>query len=136
MQLFASGFDIQGEKENRKVMYRKEAVMNKRTISCDLNAFDEQELQQHEAHAETIDRAIKKIREFDEGYAFRVYPEPEIIRSIGAFISGEKQCCPFFNFRLDVPAGNDSAWFTITGSGEVKQYLYEQVVERGRFGRS
>lgn len=107
--------------------------MSNEPVCCDLNVFDNDQLREHKRHAEGINRGLEEIREVDGGYGFRLNPDPETIHHAGAFISGEKQCCPFFNFRLEVPAKNGPVWLYLTGSDGAKRYLYEQVVKQGRF---
>lgn len=97
-------------------------------IACDLTAIDEDERQFHRRTSEAVFDAVEGLRELPDGYAFQLSPETDIIQKTGTFISGERRCCPFFHFTLEVEPNRGPVWLKLTGRDGVKQYIEEAVL--------
>ncbi|MDR8389841.1 hypothetical protein NC796_01745 [Aliifodinibius sp. S!AR15-10] len=105
-------------------------MSNTTPIACDLSAIAEENIEDHKHNAETIFNAITKVRETEDGYAFRLPPETGLISKAGSFIARERQCCPFFEFSITVPPQQDPVWLTLTGREGVKPYIKETVLPK------
>lgn len=97
-------------------------------IACDLTAIDEDEREQHKTNSVELFTSIEKWQELSDGYAFRIPTETEMIERAGAFMALERQCCPFFNFNLEVTPDDGPVWLKLTGNKKVKGYVKQNVI--------
>ncbi len=101
---------------------------NNQPIACDLTAIDEDQREQHKTNSEKLFTAIEEWQELSDGYAFRIPTGTEMIERAGAFMARERQCCPFFNFKLEVTPDGGPVWLKLTGNEEVKGYIKQNVI--------
>ncbi len=77
------------------------------------------------AHQATGTRLFAELREAHEelpdGYAFR-FPATAF-SLVAAFVDGERRCCPFLTFSIDVLPADASIILRITGSPEAKAII-------------
>lgn len=64
------------------------------------------------------------------GYASR-FPADALPR-IAAFVDGERRCCPFFSFCIEIPLAAVSITLRITGSTEVKSVIAAELLNQRR----
>lgn len=91
-------------------------------IACDLTTIGVEQRDSHMTQAHyLLSQRAEAIEALPDGYAFRFavddYPQ------VAAFIANERLCCPFFTFRLEVPATQRPLWLRITGGAGVKELL-------------
>lgn len=103
-------------------------------IACDLSAISSDEREKHEESANAVFNAIEEVRELDNGYAFRLPAETDLVEDTGAFVARERLCCPFFNFKLEVTPEHGPVWLKLTGNEQVQQYIAENVIEQWDVG--
>ncbi len=101
---------------------------NSSPIACDLSALDSEALNKHKRVSETVLGSVTEIRERPDGYAFRLPTETEMIRKAATFVARERQCCPFFDFTIEMERDNGPVWLSISGRGGVKQYVEDSVL--------
>lgn len=96
-------------------------------IACNPGAIDPAEWEAHEAVSKAIfsSTTILEVRELDNGYAFRLPLESDLLRKTAAFIANERLCCPFFTFTLIV---NAELWLQMTGSEAVKALIQADIL--------
>jgi hypothetical protein len=70
---------------------------------------------------------VKEIRELDDGYAFGHSLDRGVLLTIAEFVANELLCCPFFEFGLTVERDGGPVWLRITGEGEAKCVLEEEM---------
>jgi hypothetical protein len=96
-------------------------------FACDLSAIDAELRERHSAAWEVIRAQMQQMIEVDSGFMFR-YPASEAMFSaLAAFIAGERLCCPFFDFGVSVPHGEDVIWLSLTGREGVKDFLRAEL---------
>jgi len=71
--------------------------------------------------AELVAQMVAPPREFIDGYLF-AFPAATF-PTIAAFIDGERRCCPFFTFTLELPPAEATMTLRITGSPETKAVI-------------
>jgi len=103
-------------------------MSNQPPIACDLSALDSETFDKHKQVSETVLSSVTEIREQPEGYAFRLRTETEMIRQAATFVARERQCCPFFDFTLEVKRDEGPVWLSISGREGVKQYVEDSVL--------
>ena len=99
-------------------------------LACKMTNMSDRERKQHHRAAKDVFSAVQELREHANGYAFRLPTKAPLIRQAGAFISRERLCCPFFDFTLGVTADHGPVWLSISGKGDVKQFLKENLLDR------
>lgn len=99
-------------------------------IACNLSAIDKEQLDQHHRNGEAVFGTIREIREDKNGYAFKLPAETGLIQRLGSFIARERLCCPFFEFSLNIGAGQGPVWLKLSGREGVKAYIKETLLPR------
>ncbi|PSQ78424.1 MAG: hypothetical protein BRD35_01190 [Bacteroidetes bacterium QH_7_62_13] len=97
-------------------------------IACNLSAIEDDDRDEHQRAAETVFEAVTDLRELDDGYAFRLPPDTDVVARAGAFVARERLCCPFFRFQLDVTPDHGPVWLRLTGRDGVKAYVEDAVL--------
>jgi hypothetical protein len=94
-------------------------------IACSLTAAEQAE--RGEEWAQLLADA-DQVTELVEGYALR-FPNRDawITRAVEVIIA-ERKCCPFFGFSLVFEQNGGPVWLHISGPGEVKAFIRDQVV--------
>jgi len=64
--------------------------------------------------------------ELPDGYAFR-FPAAAF-PLVAAFVAGERRCCPFFTFHIEVPPAEGPITLRITGSPEAKVVIAAELL--------
>lgn len=104
-------------------------------IACDLSALDSDARAEHGQISEAVLGSVTNIRERPGGYAFRLPTETEMIQEAAVFIARERQCCPFFDFTLEVERDEGPVWLSISGREGVGQYIEDSVLPTIREAR-
>ncbi|MDZ7689635.1 MAG: hypothetical protein U5K69_00450 [Balneolaceae bacterium] len=105
-------------------------MSNKPPIACDLSSIKDNQRDQHRQNAEAVFEAISEIREIEDGFAFKLPAETELIQTVSSFVARERLCCPFFDFTLTIPSNHQPVWLALTGREGVKPYLKETLVPK------
>ncbi|MFW6201276.1 MAG: hypothetical protein ACOC8B_01745 [Gemmatimonadota bacterium] len=75
---------------------------------------------------------VEEVRELDDGFALR-YPGgdgvPDRLQMLADFIKGERECCPFFRFEVELEPEGGPIWLRLRGRPGVKEYLESELVE-------
>jgi hypothetical protein len=89
-------------------------------ITCDLSVFTPEQRAEHEARAGRVFAARLETQPTADGYRFRL--PSELWTEAAAFVSLERLCCPFWDFRLELQRGGD-CWLTLGGPPGAKELL-------------
>ena len=106
-------------------------------IICDLTVFDAATRRQMAAKVPDLFRAAQRVQELPEGYAFTFPASSGTFMAIATFVEHERQCCPFFDFTMVVPAGGGPLQLRMTGGEGVKAFMQatwqdlQEAVTRG-----
>lgn len=106
-----------------------EITQNQSGITCrrDGDAFNPHEGHRHRELLEQIQASIQEVVELPDGYAFRFPSEAEQILILAEFITLERRCCLFFNFKLEIESNNGPLWLRLTGGEGVKEFLKDEL---------
>lgn len=102
-------------------------MKNAETIACNLGVFNEIQRQRHRKLAEEILTAFQEVKELSDGYAFRYINDILPLQRIEEWITLERLCCPFLNFKLESDKENSSVWLSLTGRDGVKRFLQAEL---------
>ena len=82
------------------------------------------------AHQATTSQLFSGLREASEelpdGYAFR-FPATAL-PAVAAFVDGERRCCPFLNFGIEIPPAEAPITLRITGNAEAKALIAAELL--------
>ncbi|MBE2220642.1 MAG: hypothetical protein IAF02_03830 [Anaerolineae bacterium] len=92
-------------------------------IACDLTVFSADTRQQLAATVPAMFQAVQRLRELSDGYALQFPNEPGMFMTLANFVEHERQCCPFYNFTLEVEANGGPLWLHLTGRADVKEFI-------------
>ena len=96
-------------------------------VACDPTALSAEQRERKRSLQRRLRANVKEIWELPDGYAFRHSSEPSMLLAVAEFVSLERLCCPFFDFRLELERGGGPLWFRITGSPEAKRVLRPEL---------
>jgi hypothetical protein len=99
-------------------------------LTCNLGAFDADELQRYGRARQAIRAATRETKELEDGYRLGLGAAPETFLTVAEWIVLEHRCCPFLSFSLELKDNSDVS-LSVTGPKEVKGFL-GAAIERGR----
>jgi hypothetical protein len=103
--------------------HRTERGADRLPIACDLSSLDAGQGRRRRQLQELLRKDVREVRELEDGYAFRHSPETSVLLELAEFIGLERQCCPFFDFAVEIGRGSGPVWLRITGHKEAKRVL-------------
>jgi hypothetical protein len=92
-------------------------------IACNLKALTSEQRKQLSQVGEHVISAITKSRELNDGYAFRIDPAKASLIDVARWLDLWRQCCPFYEFQIDLHAADGSVWLAVKGRPGVKEYI-------------
>lgn len=96
-------------------------------IACTLNRGDRR------ARREELLPALLRIAEHGEpiadGHRYRFSATSATLQTIARVIDAERQCCPFFRFRLLVEPGRGPFYLEVTGPPGARNFLADLLAE-------
>ena len=98
-------------------------------LACDMTVFTPQERELHIQATQALLQSLQNIHEVENGYEFSFPNETEIITRLAEFISKERLCCPFLDFVLKVPPGNEPITLLLTGPEGTQEFLRAEFSE-------
>jgi hypothetical protein len=81
---------------------------------------------QRESHIQTTSQliqAVQRVQEVENGYEFIFPNETALISKLGEFISGERLCCPFLKFTLEIISNDEPIALSLTGPSGTQEFL-------------
>ena len=90
---------------------------------CNLKAFTTVERVRHEQLSKKLREASVEIKELSDGFAFRMQAEAVSLPDLAEWVSGERKCCPFFDFGIDLQGDGGPLWLELKGKDGVKQFI-------------
>lgn len=106
------------------------------TFACDLTAINKDEREKHKKASQKVFGSVQDFRELDDGYAFRLPAETDVVEKAGSFMSRERLCCPFFNFGLEVAPDHGPVWLKLKGDERVKEFIAENIIVQLKDGNT
>jgi hypothetical protein len=90
---------------------------------CNLKAFTPAERARHEQLSKKLREARVEIKELSNGFAFRLQNEAVSLTELAEWVAGERKCCPFFDFGIDLQGDGGPLWLELKGNDGVKQFM-------------
>lgn len=92
-------------------------------VACRIDALSAEDRALHTRQLQRLQTAVREVEELPNGYAFRLDASIENIANAAAWIALERLCCPFFDFAIDLKAGEDALRLRLTGPEGAKAIL-------------
>jgi len=103
--------------------------MNTGPLVCDMNVFTPAEREMHVQSTRDLLAAVQGIHEMETGFEFEFPNGTETITKLADFISKERLCCPFLEFKLRIGPNEQPIFLTLTGPEGTKAFLREEFSE-------
>ncbi|MGH7924667.1 MAG: hypothetical protein ACREQH_08765 [Candidatus Binatus sp.] len=92
-------------------------------IACRLDAISATERPRYDELRGMLRPAAVGKRELPDGIAIQISTERMALAQVAEWISFERKCCPFLEFRIDVAPRSGPVWVSLTGRDGVKEFL-------------
>ena len=92
-------------------------------LACDLTAISATDRPRYNELRRMVAAAVVGTRELADGLAIRIDTERIALSQLAEWISFERKCCPFFEFRIDLAPESGPVWLSMTGRAGVKEFL-------------
>ena len=96
-------------------------------FACDITAIAPEQRSAHLTTIERLFRSVQSRRELSDGYAFELPNDADVLLTAAEFISLERLCCPFFDFKLEIEREGGSVWLSLTGCAGVKPFIMAEI---------
>lgn len=98
-------------------------------LLCNLAVMTPAQRAHYEAQKKRLRVAIKETKALPDGYAFHFASEPNLLVAMAEFVEGERQCCAFYTFTLEVAPNNGGMWLRITGPKDTKVFIKDALID-------
>jgi hypothetical protein len=92
-------------------------------LACDLDAISAVDRPRYGELRRMLADAITSNRELPDGIAIQIAIEGMTLEHLAEWISFERKCCPFLEFRIDIAPKSGPVWLSLTGRAGVKEFL-------------
>jgi hypothetical protein len=98
-------------------------------LACDLDAISAEDRPRYNELRRMLAAAITGKRKLPDGIAVQISTERIALAQLAEWISFERKCCPFFEFRIDVAPASGPVWLSLTGRAGVKEFLVQAFAQ-------
>jgi hypothetical protein len=93
---------------------------------CNLKALSAKERARHQQLAHQLKQATIETEELPGGFGFRLDRTQISLPELAEWISAERQCCPFFDFDIELQRNNGPLWLKLSGKDGVKAFMRKE----------
>ena len=94
-------------------------------LACDLTAISASARPRYHELRRAVAASVIGKRELQDGLAIQIDVGRIALPQIAEWISFERKCCPFFEFRIDLAPESGPVWLSLTGRAGVKEFISE-----------
>ncbi|MEL6150980.1 MAG: hypothetical protein AAFV33_16970 [Chloroflexota bacterium] len=98
--------------------------MNTIPIACDMNTLPDRK--QHEATSAQLMPQAQAVAALPDGFTV-AFPVAALSR-VAAFVDGERRCCPFLHFVIEVAPAAEGVQLHLRGGEGVKAFLERELL--------
>ncbi len=92
-------------------------------LACDLTAISASDRPRYNELRRMVGAAVIGKRDLPDGLAIQIDTFRIALSQLAEWISFERKCCPFFEFRIDLAAESGPVWLSLTGRAGVKEFV-------------
>lgn len=98
--------------------------MNPETpLICNMDVFTPSQRENHIQTTTQLVQGVRSVEDVENGYEFTFPNESEFISRIAEFISNERLCCPFLEFRMIVNSTSEPISLSLIGPVGTQEFL-------------
>ena len=94
-------------------------------LACNLNAIPTQARPRYNELRRAVAASVIGKRELPDGLAIQIDTARIALPQLAEWISFERKCCPFFEFRIELAPDSGPVWLSLTGRAGVKEFITE-----------
>ena len=94
-------------------------------LACDLGAISTSDRPRYNELRRAVAASVVGKRELPDGLAVQIDTARIALPQLAEWISFERKCCPFFEFRIDLAPNSGPVWLSLTGRAGVKEFITE-----------
>lgn len=94
-------------------------------LACDLTAISAGDRPRYNELRRMVGTAVTGKRDLPDGLAIQIATNRLALSQLAEWISFERKCCPFFEFRIDLASESGPVWLSLTGRAGVKEFISE-----------
>ena len=94
-------------------------------LACDLGAISASDRPRYNELRRAVAASVVGKRELPDGLAIQIDTDLIALPQLAEWISFERKCCPFFEFRIELAADSGPVWLSLTGRAGVKEFITE-----------
>ena len=99
--------------------------MSESPLACDLSAISASDRPHYNELRRAVAASVIGKRVLADGLAIQIDIGRIALPQIAEWISFERKCCPFFEFRIDLAPESGPVWLSLTGRAGVKEFISE-----------
>jgi hypothetical protein len=92
-------------------------------LACDLSAISASDRARYNELRRAVAASVIGKRELGDGLAVQIDTARIALPQLAEWISFERKCCPFFEFRIDLAPDSGPVWLSLTGRAGVKEFI-------------
>lgn len=96
-------------------------------LACDLDAISAGDRPRYNELRKMLAASAVGKRELADGIAVQISTERMPLPQLAEWISLERKCCPFFEFKIEVAPASGPVWLSLTGRPGVKEFLAQTL---------
>ncbi|MGD0120249.1 MAG: hypothetical protein ABSD30_19455 [Candidatus Binatus sp.] len=100
-----------------------ECCTSESPLACNLDAISASDRPRYNELRRMLAASVIGKREVPDGVAIKISAERMALAQLAEWISFERKCCPFFEFKIEVAPDSGPVWLSLTGRPGVKEFL-------------
>jgi hypothetical protein len=96
-------------------------------LACDLDAISASDRPRYNELRKMLAASAIGKRDLPDGIAIQISAERMPLAQLAEWISFERKCCPFFEFKIEVAPESGPIWLSLTGRPGVKEFLAQTL---------
>ena len=92
-------------------------------LACDLDAIAASDRPRYNELRKMLAASAVGKRDLPDGIAVKIATDRMPLAQLAEWISLERKCCPFFEFKVEVAPESGPVWLSLTGRPGVKEFL-------------
>jgi hypothetical protein len=93
---------------------------------CNLKALSTEERARHKQLTQKLKLATVETKELPSGFGLRLDKTQISLPEVAEWISAEHQCCPFFDFDIELQRNGGPLWLKLSGKDGVKAFMRQE----------
>jgi hypothetical protein len=93
---------------------------------CNMKALSPAERASHKKLTDRLIAVRTEIVEMDRGYEFQFSPSTMTLAELADWVADEGECCPFFDFHIDLEREGKLLCLRVTGEQGIKAFIRAQ----------